>query len=489
MSPPARPRPLVLHVEDSERARYARRRELEGAGYAVIEAANVEQATSLLHERVPDIVISDVRLPDDDGFRFTQAIKAAPATAHIPVILVSAFFTQPSYRITGLDVGADAYLIDPLAPGELAASVRAALRRRDLERDRLEAGRVLAVLEAAVRELPGSLLSVLDRDLRFVFAAGRGFVEMGIDPATLIGRTVGEAFGTDRAQQVAPYYERAFAGESVIYERQIGAHTYQVNAGPVHDGPIERIIVLATDITLHKTAEDMLRALDRRKDAFVATLAHEIRQPLASMDTAVALLHRSAAPDTTQRALRVLDRQVAVLRRLVDDVVDAARIAQGKVELRLEPMDLRAVVDDVAQQAAPAAADQQVRFEIELPPDPVVINGDRDRLQQVLSNLVTNALKHTVAPGEVRTRLEVSASEARLIVADTGTGIAPELLPHVFELFVQGAASPDGGLGIGLAVVRGLIDRHGGRIAVESSAGRGTTFMVTLPLATRPDRL
>jgi two-component system CheB/CheR fusion protein len=219
-------------------------------------------------------------------------------------------------------------------------------------------------------------------------------------------------------------------------------------------------------------------------DLFVATLAHELRQPLATMLTAVEVVRLAPGTDTARRAADVMRRQLEQMSRLVDDLVDAARWAHGKVALRRARVDLSAVIADAAADVEAAAV--QGGQMLVLPDDqaPMWVNGDRRRLQQVLTNLLGNAVKYTPPGGRIAIAVERVGRTATVRISDNGRGIEANALPHVFELFSQVNPHESTGLGIGLSIVREIVRLHGGRIEARSrGAGQGSQFIVSLPLA------
>lgn len=237
---------------------------------------------------------------------------------------------------------------------------------------------------------------------------------------------------------------------------------------------------------------DELRAADRRKDEFLAMVGHELRNPLAPIMNAIAVLRKVAndAP-TVQRLLGILDRQSRQLQRLVEDVLDLARINKGKIVLRKSRMDLRDVLEQAALAAQAGMEARRHTLEVRRGPRPIWIDGDEARLAQISGNLLDNAAKYTEPGGHIVLSATQDAGGAVLQVKDNGKGIAPDLLPHVFDLFEQGDISgvrAAGGLGIGLHVVKRLVEQHGGDIGVESGGEqRGSTFEVRLPLANQPE--
>jgi signal transduction histidine kinase/CheY-like chemotaxis protein len=235
-------------------------------------------------------------------------------------------------------------------------------------------------------------------------------------------------------------------------------------------------------------AEAALREADRIKDEFLATLGHELRNPLAPMVNAVALMRaRAADAQLTGRALDILDRQLRHVTKLIDDLLDVSRITTGKLRLTHETLDLNSLVHSVAESMGPMAAQRGLHFSALLPQDKCVVVGDPVRLAQALNNLLNNAFRYTPSGGQVALRLEHDDKRARIEVRDTGIGVPPELRERIFDLFAQGdkrLERGNTGLGIGLTLARQLVRLHGGDIGLHSEgAGRGASFTVDLPLS------
>ncbi|HEX9052480.1 MAG TPA: response regulator [Anaeromyxobacter sp.] len=240
---------------------------------------------------------------------------------------------------------------------------------------------------------------------------------------------------------------------------------------------------LVTELT--SRAADLAEA-DRRKDEFLAMLAHELRNPLAPVLSGLEILRRENAPDATRgRALDAAERQVRHLARLVDDLVDVSRIRTGKVELRRGAVELSRIVEDAVAAVEPLARAQEQELTVELPQGPVVLDGDAVRLTQVVENLLNNSAKYTDPRGHIVLTASLDGGELLLRVRDDGIGIAADLLPRIFDTFVQGkqpASRARGGLGLGLTLVRSLVELHGGTVRAHSEGpGRGSTFEVRLP--------
>jgi PAS domain S-box-containing protein len=250
----------------------------------------------------------------------------------------------------------------------------------------------------------------------------------------------------------------------------------------------ERMLGVVGDITDQKRALRALEEADRRKDEFLATLAHELRNPLAPLRNSLAILQRSGDdPATLAKASAVMERQLSQLVRLIDDLLDVSRISLDKLTLRIEVADLGAVVEHAVEAIRPAAERAGHVLEVRLPEHPVKLQGDRARLSQVFSNLIGNACKFTPDGGRIVVEARAVGEHAVVSVRDDGIGIAPDRIGGVFEMFAQVDNSLErahGGLGIGLTLVRRLVDMHGGSVVAKSAGlDQGSEFTVTLPLS------
>lgn len=245
------------------------------------------------------------------------------------------------------------------------------------------------------------------------------------------------------------------------------------------------------DITAHRRALDALAVADRRKDTFIATLAHELRNPLTAIATATHLLRDpQLAATQASGCVEMIRRQAAHLAHLVDDLLDVSRVIHDRFELKRERVDLNAVVATAIEATAELVRARRHALDVSLPPGPVELEGDPVRLTQMAGNLLTNAAKYTPEGGRITVLVERDARSATFRVRDTGIGIEPGELPHLFELFYQVDSSLSharGGLGIGLALVQRIAQLHGGTVAAHSAGpGRGSEFVVRLPLAADP---
>jgi len=260
------------------------------------------------------------------------------------------------------------------------------------------------------------------------------------------------------------------------------------SGAPIRDGRgrVVGVVLVFRDITARRAAEQELRENDRRKDEFLAMLAHELRNPLAPIRNAAHTLALLGTPDDRIHWVSgVIERQVGLMTRLVDDLLDVSRITSGKITLKREPVSIAAVIAQAAEAARPPAESRKEALEVDVAPDVGWVDGDQARLVQVVGNLLDNAIKYTEEGGHIRLTARADDREVVIAVRDSGVGIAADLLPHVFDLFAQADRSLErrqGGLGIGLTLVRRLVDMHGGRVeAASEGPGRGSEFTIRLP--------
>jgi PAS domain S-box-containing protein len=254
----------------------------------------------------------------------------------------------------------------------------------------------------------------------------------------------------------------------------------------LQSGGQERFLCFVLNLTPQKRVEAALKAADRRKDEFLAMLAHELRNPLAPIrNAAQALRSRGGADPDQHRAAATIERQVGHLARMVDDLLDVSRFTEGKIKVDRAPVELAAVVARAVETSRPLIDARRHDLKATLPAEPIAVEADATRLAQVVSNLLNNAAKFTEDGGQIELMVERLPGEAVVRVRDTGMGIPAELLPHVFDLFTQGdrsLARSEGGLGIGLTLVKSLVELHGGTVAASSDGlGKGSEFVVRLP--------
>jgi signal transduction histidine kinase/CheY-like chemotaxis protein len=365
----------------------------------------------------------------------------------------------------------------------------------------------LKAAEARWRRLfdqaPGFLCILRGPEHTFEFANPRYFELVG--RYDILGKTVREALPEVASQGFIPLLDevyrtgRAHSGvaQPISFRKEPGDSSerryvdfvYQ----PIRDagGEVTGILVDGYEVTDRVLAHQALRAEDLRKDEFLAMLAHELRNPLAPIRNATELLARTAAADSQARRLgELIARQADQLTRLVDDLLDVSRISQGLIELQREPLELGDAIEVAVETVQPLLRERRHEVSTVREESPLYVEGDMARLVQCLTNVLTNAAKYTEAGGHIEIALRRDGQSGIVEVRDDGAGISADMLPRVFDLFVQADRSLDrsrGGLGIGLSVARRLVEMHQGTItAISEGPGRGSTFRISLPLVDEP---
>jgi PAS domain S-box-containing protein len=364
------------------------------------------------------------------------------------------------------------------------------IRKQDIRQRRAE-----SELRDSERRLAHTLASItdgfvtLDREWRFTFVNKEAEELLRKPHAALIGRVVWEVFPEMVGGDLYRSFQRA-AAERVMVEVEASppgtAQYFSSRVYPSLDGGLS---VYFQDITQRKQTEEALRDADRRKDEFLATLAHELRNPLAPIRSAAKVLAHKGLPESSlQWGADVITRQVQHMARLLEDLLDVSRISRNRLELRKEWVELATVVQSAVEASGPGIEGARHELVVSLPPEPVYIDGDAVRLSQVFSNLLNNAAKYTEPGGHISLTARVEGAAVVVIIKDDGIGIDKEMLPKIFEIFVQAKPAlqrSPGGLGIGLSLARGVIELHGGEIEAKSAgAGQGAELIVRLPRVT-----
>jgi PAS domain S-box-containing protein len=365
-----------------------------------------------------------------------------------------------------------------------------------LKRVTAESERRKRLYETVLSNTP-DLVYVFDLDHRFVYANDALLATWGRAWEQAVGRTCLElgyepwhAARHDREIEQVRATKQPIRGEVPFTGtggRRIGDYIF----APVFaaNGEVEAVAGTTRDVTARKEMEDELRESDRKKDEFIALLAHELRNPLAPLRNGLQILRLSDGDArSTGRAREMMDRQLNHMVRLIDDLLDVSRIGRNKMELRRQPVALSEVVSSAVETVRPAIDAAGHELTVSLPARPVLLEADLTRLSQVFSNLLTNSAKYTEPGGKIWLSAEARDGAAVVSVRDTGTGIPPAALPTIFDMFSQVDRTIErraGGLGIGLALVKGLVEMHGGSVSAHSEGqGRGSTFTVTLPTLT-----
>jgi PAS domain S-box-containing protein len=451
-----------------------------------------EAALELARTWQPDLLLSDVMMPKLDGFELISRLREHADTASLPVVLLSARAGEDA-RIEGLRAGAEDYLVKPFTARDLYARVENQLMRAQARKQLQEAGDRLQRLFA---QAPVAIALLQGPDFTFAIA-NPPYCEL-VGRTELLGRQLREAIPELEGQGIFELLEqvRDTKAPVVAHSRHVRVNRYgKTEDGwfsfvyqPILDrsGETEAVLVVVYEVTELAKAKQAAEVANFAKDEFLAMLGHELRNPLAPIVTALQIM-RLRHGDEMVREREVIERQVAHLMGLVDDLLDVSRVTQGKIELRRQRLEMAEVVAAALEQAAPLIEKRHHRLEVDAPASGLLVEGDEKRLSQVITNLLTNAAKFTPDGGRIRVVARAEGDEVVVQVSDNGVGIEAETLSRVFDMFFQARTTFDrrhGGLGLGLAIVRNLVALHGGSVSVHSEGrDRGSEFEVRLPCA------
>ena len=523
----------ILIVDDLPEKLLVFRTILEELGENLVMVRSGSDALREVLAREFAVILLDVNMPDIDGLETAKLIRQYKKSAHTPIIFITAYADEMQ-TAQGYSLGAVDYILSPVRPDVLRSKVkvfvelwhmqqrtRAMAEAEAARRAAEEARRRANFLAHASRELGASLdlehgmRRLLELVVPHVCDVAAVSVEkepgkydtLGAPAAEFVPAPLASALRTVLADKKTLELG-ADAGLSAVIcqplqvgERLVGA----LALGYAGREPRDRDLLdefagraamaldnaqlyrsLEREIARSREAEEELQDANRRKDEFLAMLSHELRNPLAPIRNAVELMRRVGSSEARLIMARdVIDRQVTQLARLVDELLDVSRISQGKIVLKKEPLELAKVIAHSVETVRPMIDVREQRLTVEVGAGPVWVMGDFARLSQVVANLLNNASKYTPEGGRIRLTASAERGVATISVEDNGSGIEADLLPRVFELFVQGDRGLDrsqGGLGIGLTLVKRLVELHQGEVAAESAgAGKGAAFRVTLP--------
>jgi PAS domain S-box-containing protein len=514
---PAEIRAKILLVDDLPANLLVLRTILDELCLSLVDASSGEEALRQVQSQEFAVILLDVQLPGLDGYETAKRIRSLEASRYTPIMFLTAHDVERSDLERGYALGAVDFLVKPLLPIVVRAKVQGfvelyrAQRRATLEAEQLK------LLVQGTAEYAIFMLDPGGHVLTWNFGAER---LKGYEAKEIIGHHFSRFYPQEAIDRGWPTYELEQALEVGRFEdegwriRKDGAQFWAnvvITSLRDQNGRHLGFSKITRDMTERKRAEESARRLaeeraarlvaeentrlyealretERRKDEFLATLAHELRNPLAPIRNALQILkvpHLDAA--SAERSRDMIERQVQQLVRLVDDLLDVSRVMQGKLTLRKEPVELASIVSRAVETAQPLIQAQGQDLAVSLPNESLKVEVDTVRLSQVVGNLLTNAAKYTNRNGRISLSAWREADEAVLLVKDTGIGIAPDMLPHVFELFVQADQSSTkslGGLGIGLTLVKNLVELHGGTVTAHSAGlGTGCEFAVRLPVA------
>lgn len=447
-----------------------------------------------------DIIVSD-RID-----RLAEWLARQPPWSDLPIIVLA----RPGANSAGVALAMDllgsvTVLERPTRVAALVSAVRTALRARQRQyryREQLaERERYLqaqALLGAIVVSSDDAIISTTLESVIQTWNEGAERL-FGYSAEEAIGQPITMLIPPERQDEESTILARLRRGERIEHFETIRVAkdgrpidiSLSVSLIRNRDGKISGASKVARDITQRKRAEAALREADRRKDEFLATLAHELRNPLAPIRNSLNILRMTTSNDpTAERVYEMMERQVNHMVRMVDDLMEVSRITRGLIELRKEEVDLAAIIRSAVETSQPIIEAGEHQLAITLPSEPILLKGDAVRLSQVFANLLNNAAKYTDRGGQIWLSVKQEKNEVVVTVRDTGIGISAPMLPKIFDMFMQADRSThrsQSGLGIGLTLVKKLVELHDGSISVCSDGpGKGSEFIVRLPVDAIP---
>jgi PAS domain S-box-containing protein len=477
---------------------------LERAGIACHCCTTLEQVCEELDRGAAAVLVAEEPLVEQGKDCLIAWLARQPPWADLPVLVTARSGADSAAVAQALDLLGNVTVLErPTRVAALVSTVRTALRARLRQyqaREELEARQrdleAQAFLGAIISSSDDAIISKSLEGVILTWNAGAERV-FGYKAAETIGRPVTMLMPPERQDEEPKLLERLRRGERIEHYETVRVTKdgrlidISLTLSPVRsaDGRMIAASKVARDITERKKAEIALREADRHKDEFLATLAHELRNPLAPIRNSLHLLRMAAPSDATaQRVCEMMERQVNHLVRLVDDLMEVSRITRGLIDLRDEETDLATVLRSAIETSKPLIEAAEHQLAISIPSEPIPLRGDAVRLSQVFSNLLNNAAKYTDGQGQISLSARREGREIVVSVRDSGIGIPTSMLPAVFKMFVQADRSTNrsqGGLGIGLTLAKRLVEMHGGTITAHSAgAGQGSEFVVRLPIAT-----
>jgi PAS domain S-box-containing protein len=501
----------ILLVDDRPANLMALEAILEPLGERLVRAESGTEALWRLLEEEFALVLLDVQMPGLDGFQVASMLRGRPATRHVPIIFLTGLSREQSQVFQGYEYGAVDYLVKPIDSTILRAKVsvfvelykktKLVARQADLlrQREREALERESEHRFRSVTECIAECIWVADRAGKFSYE-NRTAREFGPAPVEGAADFVAAIHEADRGHAVSVWGSALASGASFEFECRLcrragGAPRWHIVRGVPQldiEGKSTGWIVSAADIDDRKRAEEELLATQRQlevaseaKDVFLAAASHELRSPLAAILAQVELALLDLGGNTTEfpgKAFSLILRQIGRMSRLVEDLLDVSKISAGRLSLDVEPFDFAVLASEVIERVQVASRRHVIRLEA---PACLPIVGDRDRLDQVLNNLLSNAIRYSPEGGDVHLTVKLEGDDVHLAVRDQGIGVPPEKQVDIFERFERAHSVSYGGLGLGLNIVQGIVAQHGGRIWVDSAgvAGRGSTFHVVLPVA------
>jgi PAS domain S-box-containing protein len=463
-----RQRASILLVDDQPARLLTYEAMLSGLGLRCVRALSGAEALEKLLAQEFAVIVLDVNMPEMDGFEVARLVRGHPRMERIPIIFVTGVNVSELDRMKGYEVGAIDYISVPVVPEILRSKVALLVELHERRTELQALNRALVDARKRVDEEHASALADKEAQLRAVFehpeqvtivlealrdktgaiinwtyrdANAKALQTIGMTRERLLGRTLSDVH-PERSSQSVPLCTRVHeTGETCRYETRFGELDLLVT---VYPGARDQVISSALDITERKRAEAALRESERRKDEFLAMLAHELRNPVAPIRNAAEVLARLVQEGQPRSLIAMIQRQSVHLTRILDDLLDVARITQGRIELRREGVSVTRCIDLAIESVLAHLQTKRHRLTIERDPETLHVNADSVRLEQCVTNLLMNAVKYTDDGGDIRIRTRADGKNVMIEVTDSGVGISADFLPHVFELFAQSERSLDG---------------------------------------------
>jgi PAS domain S-box-containing protein len=486
-------RQKILVVDDSPASLYSTSRILRSGGFEVIEAETGLKALAVAENQDIGLIVLDINLPDIDGLEVCRRLRARTVTAYLPIIHLTATFVGHNDMTHGLSAGGDSYLTHPVDPPVLIATVRALLFAR--QADVLK--RTTDARFRTIFELASSGIALLDPDLVYQDVNPEFCRILGRDRRDIIDKGCSDFIAPshgDMCKQLHQSLASLGRWEGTMPISRPDGSVAEVEWRIVGENGHGARIAIATNVTEREKLLESERAArteaersNRLKDEFLATLSHELRNPLnAMLGWASVLKRKNVTPQMIEQGLDAIERNSRVQSHLIEDLLDFAGIRFGKMRIEVDVIPPARAVRSAVEVVATQAQNKNVKVELAVGDDQAYVLADESRLQQIVWNLLSNAIKFTPAGGRIDVVGRADGESFEIAVTDTGRGISPEFLPQIFERFSQqesGAGKSFAGLGIGLTIVKHLVDIHHGSIDVKSEGvGKGATFRVRLPL-------
>ncbi|MGE5149311.1 MAG: response regulator [Rhodospirillaceae bacterium] len=488
----------LLVVDDDPASRYATARLLRSAGFRTREAANGAEGLRVAEVGGLSAMIIDVHLPDIDGFELCRILRSRAQTHRLPVLHLSAAYVTDEDKVRGLDSGADAYLTHPVEPAVLVATVQALVRTHVAE----EAMRRSESKFRAVYEQAPSGIALLDDTNRVIDANPAMLRMLARTASEVVGHPVSDfvpaACHADAERLVTHVHGADAAREFPLLTPDGREALLEWNVSPQIEPGVN--LVVASDVSqraaLERQRQQMLdrermargeaEKVNRMKDTFIAVLSHELRAPLNAIMGWTYVLQKRGGNEDTLRGLSAIERNGHIQARMISDLLDMSRLNLGKLPLSIDQVAPAEAAAAAVSAMRPAIEERDVEVRMDVQASLRPIHADSSRLQQVIWNLLSNAIKFSPRGGMIDLAVRQDAQDTIFSVRDEGQGIAPEFLPYVFDRFMQSDAGKNrhqGGLGLGLSIVKQLVEAHGGAVSAASEGiGRGSTFEVRLPL-------